>query len=179
MEILITRHGQTDWNVQKKIQGKVDIELNETGKEQARKTAKLLENENIDLIICSPLKRALQTAEIINETKNVPIIIDERISERCFGDYEGVNDLAFPFDEFWGFSIERDFKGAEGLKEFFDRVYGFLDDIREIHKDKKILLVTHGGVSIPTKCYFNGIPDRKTFFDLCIGNCEIVKFEYK
>ena len=125
------------------------------------------------------LKRALQTAEIINETKNVPIIIDERISERCFGDYEGVNDLAFPFDEFWGFSIERDFKGAEGLKEFFDRVYGFLDDIREIHKDKKILLVTHGGVSIPTKCYFNGIPDRKTFFDLCIGNCEIVKFEYK
>lgn len=43
----------------------------------------------------------------------------------------------------------------------------------------EILLVTHGGVSIPTKCYFSGIPERETFFDLCIGNCEVVKFEYK
>lgn len=66
MEILLTRHGQTEWNVLKKVQGKADIELNEKGIQQAEETREILKNEKIDLILCSPLKRAIQTAEIIN-----------------------------------------------------------------------------------------------------------------
>lgn len=58
MEILITRHGQTDWNLQRKLQGRADIELNQTGIEQAKIAKEELVNEKIDLIICSPLKRA-------------------------------------------------------------------------------------------------------------------------
>ena len=64
MEILLTRHGQTEWNVLGKVQGRADIELNEKGIKQAEETRKVLENINMDLIICSPLKRAAQTAKI-------------------------------------------------------------------------------------------------------------------
>ena len=73
----LTRHGQTEWNVLKKVQGKANIALNETGENQALITAQNLIDEEIDLIISSPLKRALQTAEIINKTNkstNVTII---------------------------------------------------------------------------------------------------------
>lgn len=65
MEILLTRHGQTDWNLLKKVQGKADIELNEKGIQQAETTRDFLKEERIDLILCSPLKRAIQTAETL------------------------------------------------------------------------------------------------------------------
>lgn len=63
MEILVTRHGQTDWNALGKLQGQTDIELNDIGRQQAKETGKLIKDENIDLIITSPLKRAVETAE--------------------------------------------------------------------------------------------------------------------
>ena len=89
MKIYVTRHGQTDWNVQGKTQGRADIELNEVGIKQAKQTKEELKNIDIDLIICSPLKRAKKTAEIINEGRNIPIIFDDQIIERNFGEFEG------------------------------------------------------------------------------------------
>ena len=62
MKVFVTRHGQTSWNALGKIQGKTDIELNETGKNQARETGEAIKNEHIDIIISSPLKRAKETA---------------------------------------------------------------------------------------------------------------------
>ena len=70
MEIFITRHGQTEWNALGKVQGQTDIELNDIGRKQAEETGKLIGNENIDLIIASPLKRARETANIINKNIN-------------------------------------------------------------------------------------------------------------
>ncbi len=89
MKLLLTRHGQTDWNVAGKVQGTTDIELNETGKKQAKKTGEKLLDYNIDVIIASPLKRAKRTAEIIRGNRNIPILLDEGIKERCFGEFEG------------------------------------------------------------------------------------------
>ena len=66
MEILLTRHGQTEWNLLKKVQGKADIELNEKGIQQAEETRDSLKNEKIDLILCSLLKRDIKNVEIIN-----------------------------------------------------------------------------------------------------------------
>lgn len=177
MEILLTRHGQTEWNVLKKVQGKADIELNEKGKEQAKETAKKLKNVEIDIIISSPLKRARQTADIINEEKKLPIIIDDRISKRDFGEFEGKSSTDFNFDKFWSYKQNEIYSKAENIRDFFDRVYDFLDDIREKYKDKRILIVSHGGISIPVKCYFKGIPDIDNLLQLCIDNCEIVEFK--
>ena len=101
MKIYVTRHGQTDWNVQGKTQGRADIELNEVGIKQAKQTKEELKNIDIDLIICSPLKRAKKTAEIINEGRNIPIIFDDQIIERNFGEFEGEK---IKFDEFWDYN---------------------------------------------------------------------------
>ena len=178
MDILLTRHGQTEWNVLKKVQGKANIELNETGQNQALITAQNLLDKEIDLIISSPLKRALQTAEIINKNKNIPLIIDERISERDFGEFEGKSTTDFDFNGFWSYKQNQEYETAENIKAFFDRVYSFLDDIKTKYNGKRILIVSHGGISIPVKCYFNGIPDIDTLLPLCIDNCEIAKFNY-
>ena len=96
MKIYVVRHGQTDWNVAGKCQGRTDIELNNTGIEQAKNTKGQLKKHNIDLIVCSPLKRAIKTAEIINEETKCNIIIDERLIERGCGEVEGTTKEEWP-----------------------------------------------------------------------------------
>ena len=179
MEILVTRHGQTEWNVKRKVQGKADIELNEQGIEQAKEVQIKLKDEKIDLIICSPLIRAKQTAQIINENKNIPIIYDERISERDFGEFEGLEREKFDFSSFWSYRKNMQYEKAENIKELFNRVYAFLSDIKERYKGKKVLIVTHGGISIPIECYFKGIPNTEDLIGQGLGNCEVKKYEIR
>ena len=179
MEILLTRHGQTEWNVLGKVQGRADIELNEKGIQQAEETGKALKNEKIDLIICSPLKRAKQTADIICKNRNIPIIYDEGVIERDFGEFEGINKKEFDFEGYWSYKQNNKYEKAENIKDFFDRVYGFLDKIKSEYADKRILIVAHGGISIPVNCYFNGIPQDDNLLKLVLGNCEVAKYQYK
>lgn len=173
MKLYIVRHGQTNWNKLKKVMGRSDEELNEEGIKQAIETKRLLENENIDLIISSPLKRAKRTAEIINENKNTQIIYDDRIIERDFGEFEGLTISEFDIDSFCDYYKNEQYNKAENVQEFFSRIYKFLDEIKEKYKDKNILIVTHGGVSIPIACYFNGIPKDGFLKDLALKNCEV------
>ncbi len=178
MEILLTRHGQTEWNVLGKVQGRADIELNKNGIQQAKETGKILEDEKIDLIICSPLKRAKQTAELINKNRHIPIIYDQDVIERDFGEFEGINKKDFNFEECWSYKQNKKYEKAENIKDFFSRVYKFLDKIKEEYSDKRILIVAHGGISIPVNCYFNGIPEDDNLLKLAIGNCAIAKYKY-
>ena len=178
MSILITRHGQTDWNVEHKVQGKADIDLNETGREQAKETSKKLSSEKIDLIICSPLKRAKQTADAINNSRDIQIIYDDRISERDFGELEGKRQEDFDFKGFWSYQRNIKYEKAENIRDFFNRIYAFLDDINCMYPGKNILLVSHGGVSIPVNCYFNEIPQNDDLLRLVLKNCEYSKYEF-
>ena len=174
--LYVTRHGETDWNVQGKVQGKADIVLNAKGIEQAKETMAMLKEESFDFIICSPLKRARKTAEIINSEKNIPIIFDERISERDFGEMEGMSKDDFDFQAFWNYEKNVTYEKAENIRVFFNRIFLFLDEIKKKYKDKNILLVTHGGVSIAINCYFNGVPESGACLPLCIKNCEVKSF---
>lgn len=176
MKLLVVRHGQTDWNVQRKIQGRTDNPLNEVGKSQAYETKKLLKNEKIDLIICSNLKRAQQTAEIINESRNIPIKYDDRIIEISYGENEGKSASEFDYEGIWDIDKDIKYKDAENVKELIKRIYSFLDEIKE-YDEKNILLVTHNGVCRVINTYFNGIPEDKNFIKLGIKNCEAVKYE--
>lgn len=146
--IYITRHGQTNWNVLKKVMGKVDEPLNEKGIEQANITKNNLNSMNIDLIICSPLLRAKQTAQIINEGLNAEIIYNERISERDFGEFEGMETKDFDFWGYWDYYKNEKYKRAENIQEFFKRICAFLDDITQKYKNMNILLVTHRKFSV-------------------------------
>lgn len=177
MKILVTRHGQTDWNVEKRIQGRTDIELNNKGIEQAYQTKENLENEKIELIICSPLKRAKQTADIINKDRNIPIIYDERLLEICYGENEGRLHDDFDYDGFWSIVNTHEYKDAENVNKFIQRVHNFLNDLKN-RKEENILIVTHNGVCRAINTYFNGIPNDNNIIDLGIKNCEVVKYNF-
>ena len=182
MEILLTRHGQTEWNLLKKVQGKADIELNEKGIQQAEETRDFLKNEKIDLILCSPLKRALQTAEIINQGRNIRMIIDERVSERDFGEFEGKNyaqlngdpryqawidsggTLAFPGGESREAFIARCVDGMELVMEQIRRqlAYRVGPECREtedncmIQEPLPVAAVVHGGTIMALLSHYCG-----------------------
>ena len=188
MEIFVVRHGQTEWNALEKMQGQTDIELNEIGREQAQITGEQIKNENIDLIITSPLKRAKETAEIINKNFNAPIIEDERLMERGYGELEGktrternmLKEFSEGKDEFWNYNKNIGDYNVEKITKFFDRVYECLNETIEKYKDKKILLVTHGGTSVAIKCYFMKYPLENLIgrYDIKgLKNCEVARFE--
>ncbi len=188
MKVFITRHGQTEWNALGKIQGRQDIELNEVGKKQASTTGEKIKNEKINIIITSPLKRARETAEIINKQLNVEIIEDDRLIERDYGELEGINKfklkekkVQYPeIDYVCNYIKDVDIFNMETMQNLCTRIYKCLDEITEKYNNKNVLIVTHGSVSIPMKCYFMKYPlenlvDREKVKGL--ENCEVVKFE--
>ena len=133
------------------------------------------------LIICSPLKRARQTAETINRDRNIPIIYDERIIERDFGEFEGMETKNFDFHGYWNYYKNMQFESAENIQFFFKRVYEFLEDISKKYEDKNVLLVAHGGISIPVACFFNGNIPEGSLVDagLVLGNCQVRSYDVK
>jgi len=176
MRILFVRHGQTDWNTIRRVQGRTDIELNDLGKKQASVVREKLSGEKIDLIISSPLKRAMQTAQIINENRQIPITFDDRIIERSFGDFEGKIASDINANDLWNYNLIGSNKTIEPIKDFVARVFDFIDDLKNKYFDKTILIVAHGGVSIPFKCYFDGIPENG-MLPFGIENCQVLKYE--
>ena len=176
--IYVTRHGQTDWNVQKKVMGRCDEPLNETGLQQAEETRNNLLNTKIDIIICSPLQRAKQTAEVINTGRNIPIIYDDRIIERDFGEFEGKQTKDFDFHGYWNYYKNEQYQRAENIQSFFERIYEFLKDVTEKYQGKNVLIVAHGGVSIPVNCFFNNRIPEGSLVDagLVLENCQVASY---
>lgn len=169
--IYVVRHGQTDWNIEGRNQGHTDIELNQTGIAQSQKLARKLEEIRFDLVISSPLKRALKTAEIICSD---PILCDERIKERYNGELEGRKDAASLVD----FSDPNDTRyGIEPLPLFRKRISEFWDEILQRQKKKNILVITHAGVVIYTQAYFKGEPKDGNYLSYKTSNGEVLKFE--
>lgn len=153
MRIYFVRHGETDWNKERKIQGQVDIPLNDFGIHLAEETAKGLKDVDFDVCFTSPLGRAKHTVQIILEGRNVSIIEDRRIEEMSFGEYEGKScskenwDVPDSFRKF--FDDPEHFVPAKDGESFSDvkkRTGEFLDWLfaQEAWKDSNILIATHG-----------------------------------
>lgn len=173
--IYIVRHGQTDWNVEKRNQGRTDVELNETGIKQAEEIKEKLKDIKFDYIFSSPLKRAYKTAEIICNNKN-EIIKDERLIERSNGELEG--KLRAEYDGIVDFNdINERRYGIEPIVEFRERINNFFNEITSKYSEKNILIVTHAGVSIYVRCYFEGEPEDGNYNNYKLNNCEILKYE--
>lgn len=178
MKLYLTRHGQTDWNVAKIIQGKSDIPLNDTGRDQARITRDALAQDAIDYIITSPLMRARETAAIINEAHNKPIFIDPRLEERGFGRFEGKALDQVDFTHFWSIKDEALYPDCERTSAFYARVYDFIDALKEEAADLTLLIVAHGGVSLPFYTYFHGMPPAGDMRKYMLDNCEVATYEW-
>lgn len=142
--IYLVRHGQTDWNLTKKIQGQKDISLNETGREQAKLLTQNIFDLKIDKIISSDLLRAQETAEIINEIFNKKIYLDKRLREINYGLIEGTASKDIPQDVWDTFNNYPAKINAESMTEVFNRVKSFFESLSDLDED--ILIVTHGGV---------------------------------
>lgn len=180
MEIYVVRHGQTDWNVKNVFQGHIDTELNEIGIQQAKQTAAQFQKIKPDVILVSPLKRAIQTAEYISEVTGVEFSIEPCLIERYFGEMEGkANRPDWNIQMMLDYQKNYDREHIEPIRELFKRIYKFLDKITKKYKDKIIVLVTHGAVSQPIECYFNGEPEILDFehlLPLALKNCEVRKY---
>lgn len=169
MNIILVRHGQTDWNVQDLLQGRSDIELNENGKKQTIETANKLIDMNIDAIYVSPLKRTMDTANQINKTRNLKLNIDNRLIERGFGNYEGKSKVEFR--KYWDFELNMSDNGVEKIQELFVRVYNLLKELKEKYKENQtVLLVTHNGVNLAVTSILNGMKDN--IFEYNLKPCE-------
>lgn len=176
MKIFLVRHGQTNWNIENRLQGCVDIPLNSTGIKQAHILANNIEDLNYDLIISSPLGRALETAKIINK-KSAPLITDPSLKERNFGFLEGVFGTDYDKNLYWDYNKNYKNKDVEPIQEFFDRVHSFLKNLCQKYPDKNILIVTHNGVNIATNCYFNGFPHNMDLLGITLDNCSYVEYD--
>ena len=177
MKIYAIRHGETDWNKEKRIQGRTDIELNEIGIKQAESIKDLIKNEHFDLIISSPLKRAKKTAEIVSN--GVPIVYSDGLIERNFGLFEGKIMTEINFEDCYNYNLNYDDGSIEKVQDLVKRVYTFLDEVKEKYSDKKVLLVTHGGVIRAIKIYFEGMPENGMLPHAATKNCELKEFIYK
>ena len=178
MKVYYVRHGQTDWNLARRMQGGgTEKDLNETGLKQAEETRKELENVNYDIVIRSPMHRAEQTAEIINQGRNVPIIVDERMRERKLGELEGHPITDEMESRIWNYELNAQINGGESLHEFEKRILDFLEDIKQKYKDKTVLIVAHGGVAKVIKANLYGMPESKDLSEIGMKNCEIIEAE--
>lgn len=178
MKIYYVRHGQTDWNLAERMQGGgSEKKLNETGIEQAKETKQELENVKYDVLICSPMHRAIQTAEIINKDRNVPIITDERIRERKLGDLEGNKVTDETEKKIWDYNLNYQIPNGESLHDFEKRILEFLDEIKQKYTDKTVLIVAHGGIAKVLKMHLYGMPESKNLSEIGMKNCEIIEAE--
>lgn len=178
MKIYYVRHGQTNWNLEKKMQGgQTEKELNERGIKQAEETKNKLEKIKYNLVIVSPMNRAKQTAEIITQGKNIEIIEDERIRERRLGKLEG-NPISPECEKkIWDYRLNAKIENGENLEEFENRVIDFIKDIKEKYKNKTILIVAHGGVAKIFKSFLYGRPKDDNLDYYQMKNCEIIEAE--
>lgn len=153
MKIYFVRHGETDWNKERKIQGQVDIPLNEFGRHLARETAKGLRDVPFDVCFTSHLGRARETAEIILQGRDVPILEDKRILEMNFGVLEGKCcskegwDVPDSFQMFFDDPVHYQApEGGEDFQAVRERTGDFLNWLfaQEQYRDSTVLVTTHG-----------------------------------
>jgi probable phosphoglycerate mutase len=150
--IIAIRHGETAWNVDTRVQGHIDIPLNETGRWQAAQLAQALAVESIDAIYSSDLQRALDTARAISAAGERPLHQHTGLRERCFGALEGKTWAEIETD--WPTESQRwrqrdphwAPEGGETLVQLRQRIAQTLDELAARHPGQQIALVAHGGV---------------------------------
>lgn len=176
MKLYITRHGETAWNAEYKVLGRTDIPLNEKGRAQAAELAEKMKDIELDMIFCSPLSRAKETAETIAALKGMTVITDDRLIETNFGDFEEAPRFCEEYQ-----NAKRDhFKRYPNGESFFDmayRIYDFLYEIKRNYPDKKILIASHGGVC-RIICNFFKDMDNEEFVMHAFPNCGLEEFDF-
>lgn len=173
------RHGETESNLNKLLTGRQNVPLNKKGDAQAHNAGELLKNEQFDYFFCSPLKRAKETAQVINKHHNLKINISDNIVERDFGELTGVSHDRVNRDILWNYyECEKLYPNTENIKDMFARIYSFIEELKQKYSGKKILVVAHSGVYRGFYCYKHGVPEDGRLLSVRPDNASITVFEY-
>lgn len=172
MKLYVVRHGQVDDNV-KKVYNHPEGNLNEVGISQAQELGKKVDDIKYDIVIASSLPRAKQTAEIIN-FHNKKILLTDALKERNAGSLIGKPLSSTNREEYWHYYTTLKEGEYEDIKDFFKRIYAFLDDLKK-EDYESVLIVTHSGVTKAINAYFNGIGDGY-FLEKGLKNGEIKEY---
>jgi len=173
-KIWLVRHGQTEWNRLKRIQGTGDIELNEIGLQQSEQVANYLKGEVFSAIVSSPLKRAVETAKIIQKKnkQSPPLETDKDLVERDYGKISGLT-----YEERAQLPPSVDNYGVETLEELARRAADVLDRLEKRYRGEQLLAVSHGGfIKTLISNSVNSMGDRSK---MVIDNCSITKLAYR
>lgn len=167
MKLFVVRHGQTDWNKNKRLQGQVDIELNQTGIDSASRLAAILSSIDYDMVISSPLSRALKTAQLFNDAVGCKynIVQEPRLIERSFGSSEGMH-----YQKVEEIQVKDDFESDEALTS------RILNTILELKSRglKNVLIFTHVHVTMQI---LKQDPEILDPTQMTIENCGVLEFE--
>jgi len=150
LRLYIARHGQTDWNAERRLQGQTDTQLNDTGRRQAAQLAESLQGVRFDAVYSSTLRRSRETAEILR--RDVPLTSLAGLCEQALGKFEGLHLAGADSAAVAEFRRRSDdpedtLDGGESANQFFARVRAAVDTIRVRHASGSILVVGHGGTN--------------------------------
>lgn len=169
---MLVRHGETEWNVQRRFQGQTDVPLSDFGRWQAELVAGRLMDQKVDALYASDLKRAWETAEKIAELNGLEIFSEPRLRELKFGILEGMT-----FDEAqvqhpemiaaWLDDFHSTPEGGEPIEAFHMRLVSLLEDLKEKHDEQVVLLVAHGGpLSEILRIVLGLSPEKRWYLEL-------------
>jgi broad specificity phosphatase PhoE len=156
------RHGETDWNAERRIQGQLkDVALSENGREQARAIAEQLRSTSATMVIASDLDRTMETARIIAERLGLDVTPEPALRERHFGIVQGRlyadADVA-PLVEGWWQTADHRVEGGESNREMYERVARYLQSLVAAPPAGEIIVVTHGGTMNMAVAWLAGTP---------------------
>jgi probable phosphoglycerate mutase len=178
--ICVARHGQTDWNKAQILQGWLDVPLNEVGRREAHEFAEALIHEKFSCVYTSPLRRALETAQIVvKQLALPPPIRHQGLKERNFGLIQGrpKDELRVTHPELLEDITRRnpaaEFEQGETMDAFAERVLGALEDIARTHGGENVLVITHGWVMDVVTRHISHLP-RSAILNMKRKNTEYV-----
>lgn len=150
-ELIVIRHGETDWNREHRFQGQIDVPLNAAGRAQAQRLAQRLATEAFDVVVASDLQRARSTAEAAASGRTIEA--DPLWREQAFGVLEGLDaqTIVERYPELWVRWVQHDADfalpdGGESVRMFHARVLRGLDRLVRAHRGARVAVFTHGGV---------------------------------
>jgi broad specificity phosphatase PhoE len=165
-ELLLARHGETDWNLENRVQGQTDRPLNTRGLDQARALASRLAAEPLVAVYASDLARARDTAKIVADGHGLEVVIDPDLREKNFGSWEGLTDVEIL--ERFPDAVRGSWGDGETSETVADRAISAIERIREQHPFGAVLVVSHGGPLRAILAYL-AVPDEP------IANCALFR----
>ena len=184
IELIAVRHGETDFNAERRMQGHLDVPLSETGRVQAQAAAARLADESIDKIYSSDLQRALETARIIHDGREIELVTDLRLREFHMGTFQGMtlSEAREKHGDAWErfFIHDADFAlpGGQSRNQKQVEIASFMEEVVRSQAGGRMLVVTHGGILIAMLRHVLGIP-ASHYFRVSIENTGIQRFRYK